>query len=210
MSEPYDLRPVTLHDAEEYVACHVECLAETYVDIMPPAFAEQHRVAAPERVVRTRDAWRVAADQPELRAASWLARDRTGEVVGIGRSSFGSQDWEALLGAPPTTVPRQLDHLYTRQRTHGTGLGQRLLETALTDHQTYLWILHGNARADRFYRRNGFVPNGDEMSCGPTWFHRTMYRLVRPATPRPEREAPALTRSAATRARKLAPPAVTR
>lgn len=197
MTEPYAIHPVTLDDAEEYVACHVECLAETYVDIMPPAFAEQHRAAASERVVRTQEAWRAAADHLEQRAASWLARDRTGEVVGIVRSGSGSQDWEAVLGAPPTTVPYQLDHLYTRQRTHGAGLGQRLLETALTDQQTYLWILHGNARADRFYRRNGFAPNGDEMTCGPTWFHRTMYRLVRPATPHPELEVAAALRSSA-------------
>lgn len=183
MTEPYEVRPVTLDDAEEYVACHVECLAETYVDIMPPAFAEQHRAAAAERVRQTREAWRTAVEQLEPRAASWLARDRDGEVVGIVRRSYGSQDWEAMLGAPPTTVPCQLDHLYTRQRTHGSGLGQRLLGSALTGEQTYLWILHGNARADRFYRRNGFAPDGDEMTCGPSWFQRTMYRLVRPATP---------------------------
>ena len=81
-------------------------------------------------------------------------------------------------------MPFQLHHLYTRQHTHGSGLGQQLLEIALPDGcATYLWILHGNPRADRFYRRNGFAPNGDSMSCGPTWFHRTMYRLVRPAPP---------------------------
>ena len=180
MSEPYDIRPVTLDDAEEYVDCHVACLTETYVDIMPPAFAELHRRAAPEQVVRTREAWRANAVEPAPRTSAWLARDGAGDVVGVVRSGPGTQAWEAALGAPPTTVPYQLHHLYTRHRTHGSGLGRQLLHTALTDQTTYLWILHGNARADRFYRRNGFAPDGDEMTCGETWFHRTMYRLVRP------------------------------
>ncbi|MFL6028258.1 MAG: GNAT family N-acetyltransferase [Friedmanniella sp.] len=182
MPEQYDLRPVTLDDAEEYVRCHVDCLAETYASIMPPAFAEQHRRDLPELVVRTRDAWRAAAAEPEPRTASWLARDPSGEVVGVVRAGPGVQQWERDLGAPPTTVPFQLHHLYTRQRTHGSGLGRRLLEVAIGDHETYLWILHGNPRADRFYRREGFTPDGAEMACGASWFHRTMYRLVRPGT----------------------------
>lgn len=181
MPEEYDLRPVTLDDAEEYARCHVACLAETYVSIMPPAFAEQHRRDLPERVEQIRASWRAAATGPEPRDRAWLARDRDGEVVGIISSGAGTQQWERDLGAPPTPVPFQLHHLYTRQRTHGTGLGRRLLGTAVDDLPTYLWILHGNARADRFYRREGFGPDGGEMTCGPSWFHRTMYRLVRPA-----------------------------
>ena len=181
MTVPYDVRPVTLDDAEEYVRCHVDCLAETYATIMPPAFAAEHRRELPERVERTREAWRAAAAEPGPRTAAWLARDAAGEVVGVVRSGPGTQDWERALGAPPTTVPFQLHHLYTRARTHGSGLGARLLELAVGDRATYLWILHGNARAAAFYRRAGFGPDGGELSCGPTWFHRTMYRLVRPA-----------------------------
>jgi GNAT superfamily N-acetyltransferase len=182
MPVEHDLRPVTLDDVEEYVRCHVDCLAETYASIMPPAFAEEHRREIATQVARTRAAWQADAGQPEPRAAAWLARDGSGEVVGIARSGPGVQQWERDLGAPPTTVPFQLHHLYTRQRVHGTGLGRRLLDTAIADQETYLWILHGNARADRFYRRHGFAPDGAEMTCGPSWFHRTMYRLVRPAS----------------------------
>ena len=181
MLEEYDLRPVTLDDADEYVRCHVDCLAETYATIMPPAFVEEHRRDLADQITSTREAWRASAVEPEPRTAAWLARDRAGTVVGIARSGPGTQQWERDLGAPPTTVPFQLHHLYTRQRTHGTGLGRRLLGTAVDDRPTYLWILHGNARADRFYRREGFGPDGGEMTCGPSWFHRTMYRLVRPA-----------------------------
>lgn len=183
MPQEYDLRPVTLDDAEEYVRCHVDCLAETYAAIMPPAFAEEHRRDLPEQITRTREAWRANALEPEPRTAAWLARDRSGEVVGIVRSGPGTQQWERDLGAPPTTVPFQLHHLYTRRRTHGTGLGPRLLDIAVGERATYLWILYGNDRADRFYRRHGFAPDGAELTCGPSWFHRRMYRLVRPPAP---------------------------
>lgn len=189
MPQSYELRPVTPADAEAYIRCHVECLAETYVDLMPPAFIEEHRRELPAQVERTRAAWAEAARQPEPRTAAWLARDADGEVVGVVRSGPGTQDWERALDAPPTTVDYQLHHLYTRVRTHGTGLGAQLLDLAVRDQETYLWILYGNPRADRFYRRHGFAPDGGEMSCGPTWFHRTMYRMVRPAAPRAGRAA---------------------
>ena len=180
MPAEYDLRPVTSDDAEAYVRCHVDCLAETYAEIMPPAFLEEQRQQVPESVERTRAAWAAAAQRPEPRTHAWLALDAGAEVVGVVRAGPGMQDWERALGAPPPDVGWQLHHLYTRARTYGTGLGSRLLDLAVQDRATYLWILHGNARADRFYRRHGFRPDGDEMSCGPTWFDRRMYRLVRP------------------------------
>lgn len=185
MPKEYDVRPVTLDDAEDYVRCHVECLAETYVDIMPPEFAALHRSDLPGRVARTRAVWREHAQQPHARTQAWLARDVSGEVVGVVRSGPGMQPWEAALGAPPTTVPLQLDHLYTRQRTYGTGLGRQLLDLATGDQDSYLWILIGNVRADRFYRRHGFTPDGATLTCGESWFFRKMYRLVRQTCVKP-------------------------
>ncbi len=175
----YAIAAVTLDDAEDYVRCHAACLAETYVDLMPPAFAVLHNSDLPAQAARTREVWAQDARGPEPRTAAWLARDSIGEVVGIVRSGPGMQDWEAALDAPPTTIPYQMHQLYTRRRTYGTGLGRRLLEVATGDHDTYLWIVDGNERADRFYLRNGFLPDGDTMTCGPTWFFREMHRLVR-------------------------------
>lgn len=43
---------------------------------------------------------------------------------------------------------------------HGTGLGQALLDEALGEEDATLWVAEGNARAQSFYARNGFVPEG--------------------------------------------------
>lgn len=176
----YELRAVRLDDVEDYVRCHVQCLAETYAGILPPAFAELHRSAIDDRIRRTRQLW-TATDQPheELLTRSWLAVDTRGDTVGVARSGPGPQQWELAMGAPECAVGLQLHHIYTRDRTHGTGLGQGLLELAVGGNDAYLWILRGNARAERFYRRNSFTADGAEISCGPTWFYRPMFRMVR-------------------------------
>lgn len=159
----------------------MECLAETYADIMPSAFAEGHRQAIPRRTEETRRWWDTVRG-PDV-AQAWVARDLLGEVVGVARSGPGPQSWEVDLGAPAIAVLLELHHIYTRRRTHGSGLGQSLLDVAVADQDAYLWILNGNSRAERFYRRNAFVPDGAEMSCGPSWFHRPMFRMVREAAP---------------------------
>jgi GNAT superfamily N-acetyltransferase len=178
----FQLRAATLDDVEAYVRCHVECLAETYATVMPPAFAEQHRHAVPHRIDETRRSWAAAAADPNGPRA-WLATDEDGLAVGVARSGPGPQQWERDLGAPPTTVTFELHHIYTRQHTHGSGLGRSLLEAAVGERDAYLWILHGNERAERFYRRHAFEPDGTEMSCGPSWFHRSMFRMVRRGRP---------------------------
>ena len=193
--EAYQLREVRPEDAGIYVGCHVECLAETYAEIMPPAFFDQQRAAVGERVAATRRALERAAGAPERATRSWLALDAAGAAVGVARSGPGPQPYEAEIGAPPATVVFELHHIYTRRHTYGTGLGQALFEVAVGDRDVYLWILQGNLRAERFYRRNGLRPDGVEIRCGPVWFHRPMFRMVRQAGARSSPDADAAART---------------
>ena len=111
-----------------------------------------------------------------------------GEVVGIVSAGEGVAEWErAHFDNPEPPVSFNLDHIYTRRSSHGTGLGQTLLETALQDPHhpgrmrgAWLWILRENPRAEAFYRRNGFLDDELEVSCGASWFHRPMFRMWRP------------------------------
>lgn len=64
-------------------------------------------------------------------------------------------------------------------RAHGSGLGQALLDTAIGTEPAYLWIMAGNPRAEAFYRRNGFVPDGLAVRAGRSWFDRPAFRMHR-------------------------------
>ena len=59
---------------------------------------------------------------------------------------------------PPT--PYELYAIYTRAAWWGSGLGQTLWDAVRPDGPCSLWVLEANARAQGFYRRNGFAPDG--------------------------------------------------
>ncbi|MGO4958247.1 N-acetyltransferase family protein [Luteococcus sp. Sow4_B9] len=192
--QPFEVRLATPADAPFMVQCHIECLAETYAQIMPPAFAQERR----DHFRREHD--ELLGELTEMRDAMahgrtpirthWLATatrgDLAGEVVGVVASGAGIAPWEREhYSNPEPLVEWNLDHLYTRASQHGRGLGQLLLDTALADpagggRAAWLWILRNNPRAEAFYRRNGFSPDGLEVSCGPSWFDRPMFRMWRP------------------------------
>lgn len=159
----FSIRRAWVDDAEAYARTHVQGLHETYAQIMPSAFHEHYDAELPAMVARRRDVL-------EAGGISWLAFDEAGAAVGIASSGPGRDDDRPDF---------ELHHIYTLAATHGTGLGQRLLDTAIGASGAYLWILNGNPRAERFYRRNGFVPDGTDTLCGPTWHHRPMFRMHR-------------------------------
>ena len=64
-------------------------------------------------------------------------------------------------GATRPARPAELWALYVEASRHGTGLGQRLLDSVLERHlPAELWVFRDNPRARTFYGRNGFVPDG--------------------------------------------------
>lgn len=56
--------------------------------------------------------------------------------------------------------PRELEGLYILAEAYGSGAGQLLLDAAIGEAPAYLWVMDGNARAEAFYRRNGFARDG--------------------------------------------------
>ena len=85
------------------------------------------------------------------RMAIWVAAVDD-EVVGwanasTGRDADGPRDLE-------------LEGLYVLEAHHGTGVGQALVDAVIGDRPAYLWVLADNPRAQAFYRRNGFTPDG--------------------------------------------------
>lgn len=168
------IRPPGPDDAEPWVATYLDALAATYATLMPPEFVDQQRARAPEMIER----YRAVFADPDRARRAWLATDAAGPV-GIAEVRTGPAGWEIEHGFPPAAPRRQLAKLYTLPRAHGTGLGQALLDAAIDDGPAYLWIMAGNPRAEAFYRRNRFVPDGLAAEAGPTWFHRPMFRMHR-------------------------------
>jgi GNAT superfamily N-acetyltransferase len=78
---------------------------------------------------------------------------RDGELIGIAMSG------------PPGDVTaawtRQLSLLYVYASDHGTGAGRSLLEAVIDlAESAVLWVADPNPRAQAFYRKHGFVPDG--------------------------------------------------
>ena len=66
--------------------------------------------------------------------------------------------WRSILGLPRSL---ELNGLYRVAEVHGAGVGQALLDAAVGDAPALLWTAADDPRALAFYRRNGFVANGE-------------------------------------------------
>lgn len=78
---------------------------------------------------------------------------RDGELAGIAMSGPAEDATAAWT--------RQLYVLYLYAADHGTGTGQSLLEAVLGPAEpAALWVADPNPRAQAFYRKHGFVPDG--------------------------------------------------
>ena len=86
---------------------------------------------------------------------TFVAKD--GERV-VGFVFFGEDKEDRSVG--------EIFALYVLKEYYGTGLGCRLMDTALEQLKDYpvvrLWAVTGNARAIRFYEKCGFRPDGAE------------------------------------------------
>jgi GNAT superfamily N-acetyltransferase len=62
-------------------------------------------------------------------------------------------------GLPPTPL-LELKSLYVAADQRGSGLGTRLLTSAVGARPAFLWVFEANRRARNFYLRNGFRGDG--------------------------------------------------
>jgi GNAT superfamily N-acetyltransferase len=142
------LRPAVADDAEAGADLHLACWRESYGPLVGPDLLEQ-RLQERERWVR---AWHGQLAQGPPRTMA-VAGD---ELVGFAVTG-PSRDGTKQSGS---AAPYELYAVYTRRVWWGTGLGQALLDAVLPDGPTSLWVLEANQRAQAFYRRNGFAPDG--------------------------------------------------
>ncbi|MGW9413662.1 N-acetyltransferase family protein [Arthrobacter cupressi] len=162
----FTLRTATPDDAETVPRLHLAAWKESYGHLLPKEFFETREATMDESVERHRKAL-AGAYQPVL------AHDSAGELVGMAFAA-PSRDDDA-----PCSLELQM--IYALQRVHGTGVGQALLDAVIGKDEAYLWVLEDNPRAQAFYRRNGFVPDGRRELLPPEWEELPEIRMVRPA-----------------------------
>ncbi|MBM7051694.1 GNAT family N-acetyltransferase [Rothia sp. ZJ1223] len=107
-----------------------------------------------------------------------------GAPVGFALSGVGAHAWEEHTGVTPASPDaRQLTHLYTLARTHGTGLGAALFNAVIypEDSDVYLWVIANNERAKGFYTARGFISDGEVIATSGAWEGGQMHRMFRGA-----------------------------
>lgn len=129
-------------DAEALVELHLDCWDDAYTGLIPQQILDARRTNVPARVER----WRGILAQGTTHVA---CRD---EVL-IGFVSAGPGRGEA-------PVELEVQALYVRGPSWGSGVGHALLETSVGDRPAYLCVLDGNDRAFAFYEREGFRRDG--------------------------------------------------
>lgn len=159
------LRTATPDDAEAVMELHLRCHEESYGRHLPAEFFAKRRAALPERTAN----FRTSITNGHVPTMAF----EDGVLVGIAGAGPARGD------NPP--VDLELHWLYTLARVHGSGFGQGLLDSVLGGNAACLWVLEDNPRAQAFYARNGFVPDGARDVLPEEWHNLPEIRMVRPA-----------------------------
>jgi len=138
------IRPAIPDDSEPLTHLHLDCWDDAYTGLMPQEILDARRTEVPARIER----WRTILEQSD----NTLVAEAPDGLVGFVSSGPGRDN--------DVDTELEVMALYVRADRWGTGIGYALLEVAIGDRAAYLWVLEGNARAIRFYERQGFRLDG--------------------------------------------------
>jgi ribosomal protein S18 acetylase RimI-like enzyme len=141
------VRSGRLDDVSVMARVHVESWQETYRGLMADEVLDNPGfIAARERLWTT-----ILTDR--RRGNRVAVAELDGSVIGIAMSST-PEDADARW----TT---QLYVIYVLANSHGSGAGPALLDAVIDPQESAaLWVADPNSRAQAFYRRHGFLPDG--------------------------------------------------
>lgn len=138
-------RPPELEDSLPLAHMVDQAWRTTYQSMLPEQFWDSYPTA--QRVSDLRE----SITDPVQRG---LVAEADGALVGWAERGPSRASTVGIEPARPT----EMYSLYVH--APGGGLGQRLLDELLGDEPAELWIFEENVRAQRFYERNGFRPEG--------------------------------------------------
>jgi ribosomal protein S18 acetylase RimI-like enzyme len=135
-------------DVENLARVHVAVWQEAYVGMVSQAYLDGLTTESSKQL------WtELLSDNSPRPAARYVAVAQDGSIVGIAAS-----------GTSRSVEVVEVEELYDLQvlkEYRGTGVSDLLMHNALASRSAELWVVEGNARAQAFYRRHGFIPNGD-------------------------------------------------
>ncbi len=133
---------------------HVDSWRQTYRGLMSDSVLDD-----PELLHTRKRFWTGALTDERYSSNRVAVAERNGAVIGIAMSG-PSQD-------PDATWTSQLFVLYVDAAHHGSGAGPALLNAVLHLHEAAaVWVADPNPRAQAFYRKHGFTPDG-HSKAGP-------------------------------------------
>lgn len=138
------IRRATAADADAIAAVHAASWRDAYRDVMPADYLRDQALADLTRH------WRETEYRPE---DVILVAERAGAVIGF----------IAIYRGPEHGPIPYLDNLHVHPEQRSGGIGAQLMAAAaealqaLGETGVYLWLVQGNAAAQRFYERLGGV-----------------------------------------------------
>lgn len=127
---------------------HVESWRQTYRGLMRDAVLD-----APDLLPTRRRFWQSVLIDERYASFRAAVAETDGDVVGIALAGPATE--------PDVTWDAQLYVLYLLEAFYGSGAGRRLMEAVLPiGGSAGLWVADPNPRAQAFYARQGFAPDG--------------------------------------------------
>lgn len=143
----FTVRPPDAGEAQDLARLHVRCWQQAYSHLLPAEYFDSVLLESRRRL------W-----------TSLLGRDPLPDRLVVAENA----EWLigfAMAGAARGSDPardHELFSLYLDDAEHGRGAGQALMDAVLGDLPAQLWVARDNPRAQSFYARNGFRPDGVE------------------------------------------------
>ncbi|MBX3312291.1 MAG: GNAT family N-acetyltransferase [Microbacteriaceae bacterium] len=165
----YLVRPAVPDDAEGVTNVHLQAWREAYSRVMPDSVFDAREARRAESIQRWR---RFIEKLPPNEDKRIFVAESGDRIFGWVTAGVGQEDNEPY--------PNELEGIYMLAEAHGTGAAKELLEAAVgTDNGAFLWVLKENPRANSFYRKMGFLPDGAEKEFLVGATSLTEIRLVR-------------------------------
>jgi ribosomal protein S18 acetylase RimI-like enzyme len=148
MSSRVSVRRARAEDASAMARVNVESWRETYRGLMSDQVLDD-----PDFLPKREQFWCAALTDERYAENRAAVAEQNGEIVGIAMSGPAlDEDAYAAL---------QMYVLYLLAAHHGSGAAGELLDAVLPPSESAcLWVADPNPRAQAFYRKQGFRPDG--------------------------------------------------